>query len=473
MASRRTGLSIWRRRGRMIARSTAVAGTGTTRNGAMSGKSVEHLRQGFLTDEELAESKTFPRLHNWTFALIGAFAVTGLLWSASSRLDTVITASGKLTTSPATLLVQPVEMGVVRSVDVVVGQIVRQGQTLATLDSTFAAADLRQMEARFDSRTWETRRLHALLAGAPAMEVKANEHVDELQRQIFLQQKMAYEARLAEHDAMLARLSDQLVHAKMTQVVLHQRLGTLGEIVGLQEQLKNTEGGAAYRVLVSKDSYQGVAVEFQREVSQETDMDRQIAVQRAQRDTWIQDWREKLTTELQTAERDLDETAQQLEKAHRRARLITLTAPADGVVLDLAARSVGSVVTPAEPMVILVPLDTPLTAEVDIAEKDVGALRVGQIAKIKVDAFPSQEHGMLDGTLETISADAFEKDKKSDPVYRGRLSLASTHLAKMKPGSRLLPGEKIQAEIMSDQRSVLSYFIDPVWKGVVEGLHEP
>lgn len=443
------------------------------RKGTMGGNTGEHLRQGFLTDQELAESPTLPFPTVGAMGLIAAFALAGVLWASVSRLDTIVTARGKLTTSPASLLVQPVEIGVVRSVEVSVGQIVHKDQVLATLDSTFAAADLRQYESKFASLTWETRRLRALLAGAAAIDSSPGETADELQTQIFAQRKKAYEARLAEHDATLARYADQLAHTKMAQVVLRARLSTLGQIVSLQEQLKNTEGGANYRVLVSKDSYQGIAVELQREVNQEADLERQIAVQKAQRDSWIQDWREKLSTELQTAQRDLDETAQALEKAHRRASLITLTAPADAVVLDLAQRSVGSVVTPAEPMITLVPLDTPLTAEVDVAEKDVGQVHVGQSAKIKIDAFPFQEHGMLDGTVDTISADAFEKDKKSEPVYRARLNLASTRLDKMKPTDRLLPGTSIGVEILSGQRSVLSFYIDPIWKSLVEGLHEP
>lgn len=430
--------------------------------------SFSDIEMDFLSDAEALKRKAIPPWIGWTLYILGAATIGAIVWSAVTQLDVLVIARGKLTTTPASLVVQPLETGVVRTIDVVVGQTVRPGQTLVTLDSTFAAADLAQMANKQASLTWQAMRLSALLADQATLPVPPNDDVGRLQSLMLAQQQAGYRAQVVQHDAEIQRLTAQVANSRAAVELLRQRLGTLEEIVRIHQQLKSSEGGSRYKLLSSLDSYQGVVVELQREINRSADMERQIVVEKAQRDSWIQDWRQKLTAELQAVQRELDESTRQLEKAQRRAHLIALTAPVSAIVLDLAPRSVGSVVKEAEPMVTLVPLDTPLKAEVEIADRDIGYVRVGQPANIKVDAFPFQKHGILAATLDTISADAFVKERGTDPVvYRARLLLASQTLAD--PASRLLPGATIQSEIVVGHRSILSYALYPLLKSLENG----
>jgi len=427
----------------------------------------------FLSDAEALLHRPIPAWLTWTQYLLLALLITALVWSALARIDMLVVGPGKLVTSPATLVVQPLETGVVRSIDVVVGQTVEPGQRLATLDSTFAAADLTELETRRTSLIWQERRLRALLNQAENLDAVPTDTGSQLQLMIFIQQKLAYRAQMAEHDRLLQRLREQIQQARASAAALQDRMKTLAEIVNIHEELKTSEGGSRYKLLASRDAYQGVAVDLQREVNQSADLERQIAVEEAQRDSWVQDWRQKLLTELQTVQNSFVEATQLVEKARHRAQLITLTAPAAAIVLELAPRPVGAVAKEAEPLVTLVPLHTPLTAEVEIADREIGFVHAGQTARIKVDAFPFQQHGTLPATLETVSADAFVKERQNEPVYRARLHLESVDLAAMQPGNRLLPGATVQAEIVVGRRSVLSYLLNPLLKSLDEGLHEP
>ena len=426
----------------------------------------------FLSDAEALLHRPIPAWLTWTQYLLLALLITALVWSALARIDMLVVGPGKLVTSPATLVVQPLETGVVRSIDVVVGQTVEPGQRLATLDSTFAAADLTELETRRTSLIWQERRLRALLNQAENLDAVPTDTGSQLQLMIFIQQKLAYRAQMAEHDRLLQRLREQIQQARASAAALQDRMKTLAEIVNIHEELKTSEGGSRYKLLASRDAYQGVAVDLQREVNQSADLERQIAVEEAQRDSWVQDWRQKLLTELQTVQNSFVEATQLVEKARHRAQLITLTAPAAAIVLELAPRPVGAVAKEAEPLVTLVPLHTPLTAEVEIADREIGFVHAGQTARIKVDAFPFQQHGTLPATLETVSADAFVKERQNEPVYRARLHLDSVDLAAMQPGNRLLPGATVQAEIVVGRRSVLSYLLNPLLKSLDEGLHE-
>ena len=101
--------------------------------------------------------------------------------------------------------------------------------------------------------------------------------------------------------------------------------------------------------------------------------------------------------------REHNRVEEELHKARRMHELIELRAPARGVVLQAAERSVGSVIQQAEPFMVLVPRGTVLEAEVEVASRDIGRIREGDTARIKLDAFPFQRHGVLPGAVRVIS----------------------------------------------------------------------
>jgi HlyD family secretion protein len=164
--------------------------------------------------------------------------------------------------------------------------------------------------------------------------------------------------------------------------------------------------------------------------------------------------------------------------------LVVLTAPEDGVVLDIAKRSVGSVLHEAEPLITLVPKMSPLIAEIMIHSADVGYTRVGDEVVIKVDAFPYQQHGLLAGRLRSIGEDSVTPGGAGDAVpvsargaagvfHRCQVTLTSTDLNLLPQGARLIPGMTITAEVKVGFRSVISYFLYPIQRGFDESIREP
>jgi HlyD family secretion protein len=172
--------------------------------------------------------------------------------------------------------------------------------------------------------------------------------------------------------------------------------------------------------------------------------------------------------------RDRDAIAEQLEKAQMRRKLVTLTAPSDAVVLDIAKLSVGSVIQAAEILFTLVPLDAGLLAEVQIDAADIGYVKQGDHAHIKLDAFPFQRHGTLPGTVRTISGDAFQREGGAGGgYYLSRIDWGEAKLKRLPDHARLLPGMTLVAEIVVGKRSVMSYLLWPLTKAVEESIREP
>ena len=168
----------------------------------------------------------------------------------------------------------------------------------------------------------------------------------------------------------------------------------------------------------------------------------------------------------------------------QRIIMVALTAPADAVVLDLAQRSVGSVVREAEPVVTLVPINVPLEAEVSINTRDIGRIAVGKEARIKLDAYPFQKYGTASGEVRTISQDTFVTGQQQDPnattaqppaapFFKARILLADTRLNVSDVPVRLLPGMTVSTEIKVGNRTVMSYFLYPLLRGLDDAIREP
>lgn len=188
-------------------------------------------------------------------------------------------------------------------------------------------------------------------------------------------------------------------------------------------------------------------------------------------------WRQKMLEEMLSVSRERDAISDQLQKSNLRQSRVVLTAPADAIVLEVAKFSPGSIVKEAEPFFTLVPISDTLEADVQIDSMDIGYIKMGSQALVKIDAFPFQKHGLLEGTLRTISKDAFRRDANVsaglEAYYAGRISLGASTLQDLPPNAVLLPGMTLTAEILVGKRSVLSYLLWPLTKAAKESIREP
>jgi len=144
-------------------------------------------------------------------------------------------------------------------------------------------------------------------------------------------------------------------------------------------------------------------------------------------------------------------------------------------VLEVADRSVGSVIRQAEAIVTLVPLEVPLEAEALIDARDIGNIHAEADVRLKLDAFPYQKHGTLQGILRIVSEDAFtDRERRGEQsFYRARISLGPDQLREVSPDFRLIPGMAVTAEIKVGERTILSYFLYPLMRGLDESIREP
>ncbi|MCE3224055.1 MAG: hlyD [Nitrospira sp.] len=164
-----------------------------------------------------------------------------------------------------------------------------------------------------------------------------------------------------------------------------------------------------------------------------------------------------------------------MTKAGQKAELQRLVSPIDGVAQQLVVHTVGGVVTPAQPLLIVVPQDHPVEVEAQLENKDVGFVKEGQAAEIKIETFPFTVYGTIPGTVLTVSDDAvpIDKDKPADSlVFATRVSLARGTIPVEGKVVHLSPGMAVTVEIKTGRRRVIEYLLSPVLKTLQESLRE-
>jgi len=196
--------------------------------------------------------------------------------------------------------------------------------------------------------------------------------------------------------------------------------------------------------------------------------------------------------ELATAEAKAAGLAQDVVKASEKSRLQILRAPVDGTVQQLAIHTVGGVVTPAQALLEVVPLDSRLEIEAMVPNHDVGFVRAGQEAEVKIDTFSFTKYGLLHGTVLNVSKDAIDQrkpptdpanntksntDSASEPqghelVYAAHVSLDRTAMEIDGNDVPLSPGMAVTVEIKTGAQRVITYLMSPLLRFKQEALHE-
>jgi hemolysin D len=426
----------------------------------------------FLPDALALERRKPPLAARVTVWLLVAALAAGLVWAALSPIDRVVVAHGKLVTTAPTIVVQPIETVSVRTIEVRPGDLVRKGQRLATLDPTFTEADLEQVRSKLASLRPQIARLEAELE-AKRWRPAGKEPSELLQAMIHERRHAQFAAKIDAFDRQVARAEAGIVTKKADAEGIAKRLVLAREIESMRTQLAQREVGSRLQQLEAQNNRLQLERELRQSQNEQNELREEVARLEAERESYLNEWREKTAEELVAARRELQTAESQAEKAARRNALVVLSAPADAVVLDVGQRSIGSVLREAEPFITLVPLDVPLEAEMQVDPSDIGIIKAGATTRLKIDAFPFQKHGTLIGTLRTLSEDVFTTDKEKRPFYRARVALGQMTLKGVPESTRLIPGMTLTGEVKAGERTVLSYLMYPLLRGIDESFREP
>jgi HlyD family secretion protein len=430
----------------------------------------------YLPDADEIERSPVPPFAQITMHVLLVSFASFAVWASLSQVDQVVAAQGRLVNPLPNVVVQPLETSIIQSVNVRTGQVVKKGDTLATLDATFLQSDETQLRVRLSSLETQIQGLGQELTGEGKDKVIVSAD-DLLQASLLSERKANYKAQQVKMEETAAKLRAALVTNRRDQQRVASRLRSLKEIEEMQEKMVAQKFGAPLQLLEAQQRTKEVERDLELVASREQEIRRELGAFEAEKTAFEKSWRQKTMEDLLVLSRERDSVKEQLLKADKRSRLVTLKAPVDAVVLEIVKLSPGSIIKEAETFFTLVPLNVALEAEVTIDSVDVGYIKLGHPVNVKLDAYPFQKHGTLDAKVRTISEDAFRRDSSAktgaDAYYLGRLTLEKTNLKNMIDSARLLPGMTLSAEIVVGKRSVISYLAWPLTKGLGEAIREP
>src|SRR4051794_4968526 len=331
--------------------------------------------------------------------------------SAFTKLDRVVASKGQIVTVEPTIVVQALDPSIIKTLEVHEGQRVKAGEVLATLDPTFATADVSALNMQLASLNAQIARSEAELAQrpfeAPASADPAAARYGELQKAYYQQRKAQFEAQIRSYDEQMSQTKATIAKLQNNQARYGDRAKLAKEVEDMRATLAAAQVGSRLNLLTATDQKTELLrnLEFERNALVESQ--HQLEATTATRNAFREQWFGQASQELVTARNQRDAALQQLEKATKHKDLVRLAASEDAVVLKVAKLSVGSVLKEGDSLFYLAPLRSPMEAEARIQPRDVGFIRAGDPVRIKLDAFNFIEHGMAEGTLRWISEGAF------------------------------------------------------------------
>jgi hemolysin D len=436
----------------------------------------------FQSESDAIREAPEPLAARMTVFVLAGFLACLVAIMVFTKIDRVITSdSGKIVPTQAVQVFQALDPSIIKSLDVREGDRVQAGQQLATLDPTFAAADVKQLSQQVSSLEAQIARDEAQLDDKPLAfpdrpDPEFRRYV-ELQTAYYNQQVAQYKAQLNSYDAKAAQAQSTIDKYQADEARYQQREDIAHQIETMRTTLLERGAGSVLNQLTSQDSRLEMLRQIENDHNSLSEAQHTLASANADREAFVQQWSGQLSQELVKARNDLDTARASLAKASKRQDLVRLTAPEPSVVLTEAKLSVGSVLKEGDTLLTLMPLNSPMEAEFRILSRDVGFIRPGDHCVLKIDAFNFMEHGTANGTVRWISDGAFTADPDTNqPVpayYKARCSVDAANFLNVPEGFRLIPGMTLQADVNVGRRSVAMYLFGSVLRGYNESMREP
>ena len=414
-------------------------------------------------------------------AIVFGICIFGLVWAVVGKVDVITVAEGKIIPSGKVKEIQSFDRGVVSRILVAEGQLVQSGEPLIELDRTQTRADEQRLlaEGNYAEEKRRRREVMAEMLRLPPGSRPTNEEIinhpkitDGPKNAALLLEE--YRSVVAQWQTLESQLEERRAEWAASQEIIKQLTQTLPLI----EQRLAAYKSLYERKLVTMNEYlaleeerlrqfHGLESEKARSVQLTAaikSMEKQIEAQKAQSLS-------EALNELDDLNRQCEAVTQELAKVRDLGSKQVLYAPVTGTVKGLVANTVGGVVEPAKVLMELVPMGETLEVEAFISNQDIGYVRAGQSAEVKIHTFPFTKYGVIDAKVENVAEDA-TVDEKLGLIYRTRLVLEKNTILVDGKEVPLLPGMAISAEIATDQRRLIEFFLAPLLRMKDESLRE-
>ena len=413
------------------------------------------------------ERAAHPASH-YSAATIIALLVVLFAWAYWGEIDIVARAEGKIIPLGQVRPVQSPESGIVRNILVQEGAQVEAGEVLIELSPDLLTRELERIEVELDGlRKRKTRQLQLLEFIDLNERALPMPKTDDSQ---LLHSFGAYQMQLLQ----MQRLQSERQSAKAVALQTVEKLNALEPVleerVAALKHLADSKMGARLDYLQQREALIDLVHQRAAALLQQHQLAAEIAASESEYEAFKDETKALVLAEIE--EFRLRSAAQQKQQLQLKARLTALNirAPISGRVQDISIFSEGAVVTAAEQVLKIVPLDAHLEVEAWLENRDIGFVSPGDTSEIKLETFPFTKYGVLHGEVIALSADATATE--TGLIYKARIALNSRDIEVDNRIVSLIPGMGVTAEIRTGHRRVIDYIFDPMMRYKSESLRE-
>lgn len=430
----------------------------------------------FLPDTEGIVATRHSPAAGYLILTIATMVSAALLWAGFTEVEQVVRAQGRAEPAGRVKIINHPHGGRVADILIKEGEHVIAGQPLLAFDAELGKAELDDLISRWQIEAAGADRLRAEAMDEPLVfaETLAKSRPD-----LILQQTDLIETRRQSRDSrrhVLSQAIERQGHQVESLVAETARLenseNMLDHQVGAVRQLAEQGLYPKLRLIATERQLGDISGDIRKTNARLASAQAAYSEARSERDSFELEWRSVLLAELAETEAERDRLYEAVKRQRTMLDNLLLRAPVDGVVQELVIASAGQSVGSNEPLMKLVPTDTGLVVRAKVDNQDIGHLKVGQNAKVKVQAFDFLRYGLLQGNVQQIAADA--SLDQQDGVLRYAITV-ETDKAELTDGETwhsVLPGMTVDVDLLVRERTILSYLTNRIFRMPKETFQE-
>ena len=369
-----------------------------------------------------------------TVIILGVFTllIAAVIWACCSKTDVVVTASGSIQPTGNLCIVQPQTSGIIKDIKVSEGAYVEKGELLIALDTDILDIDIDQLNAQKKIYSVQ-KELYAKLRNGEDIDIASYDESLRTYVQAIIDSDSAYKTTLADYE-------NQKANAELSQQIAQIQL----------------------------DEYNANGTQRQRQSQELVVQQAALAVEKAELD--IENCKSQYAANISSKAAEIDsklqETDSSIEKYDFSRNYQNVTAPVSGYVNSITVNTPGESVSQGQQLITIVPDDMPSEMVCYVKNMDIADISVGMDTEIKLEAYPYNKYGTVNGKVKYISPSSFQNENV------GSVYLVKIELTDWNESINIISGLSGSIEIKTGERSVMSYFLDPITKGFGESLKE-
>lgn len=428
----------------------------------------------YLAHSLVLEEAGPPRITAISLIVISALVFFAILWAGLTRINETAVTEGQVITAESVHNVQHLEGGIIGKIHVKDGDMVNIDQVLVSLAPQATLAELEQSKARQTALRLRAARLRSFAISGEDVGLSSVTRDNQLLEDQIAILKLQQEAK----DKQEQVLHTRKIQRNAERAVLKEQEKTLREQIAFVEEELKMQGDLLSKGLISKvvflqtkreiSSLKGQLAEIQGNIARATAAIAEAETALLELDARL---RNEALEEMGEISAELAQINEAIKKLTDKTERLEIRSPVKGVVKGLEVNTVGTVITPGQKLMEIVPTEGSIVVETKIQPKDIGNISPGQDVTIKVTSYDFARFGSLDGILEKVSATTFT-DEEGNFFYKGIIHLEKNYVGPDPSKNVILPGMIVQADIIVGSKTLLQYLLKPIYRSLQSSFRE-